>query len=123
MSEQGRHACALLRGALLAGAIPVQAEQPLADPMRPPRSAVGTNALPGTALVLSYTRIAGTHREALIGDRLVREGDTVAGARVERIERGAVHLRRGDTRETLTFASRNPANARPESDEDSPNDQ
>ena len=121
MSEAMRPMRPMLLAALIAAALPAAGEAPLVDPMRPPaRTASGSSSasVPEATLVLSYTRVAGSQREALIGDRLVREGDAIAGARVEHIERGTVHLRRGTTREVLTLATQTPGANSPPPDKD-----
>jgi hypothetical protein len=91
----------------------------LADPTRPYGGVSGpVTAMPEPVTVqwrLSMVRIAPDDRSAMLNGALVREGDTVAGARVVRIEAGAVVLDAGGRHETLALSGavlKRPAGAR-----------
>ena len=64
----------------------------LLDPTRPPSlpSVAAPQASPVTELNLSLIRVSETDRAAVLGERLVREGDVVEGVRVLRIDRNEV---------------------------------
>lgn len=89
---------ALLYAALLVPAVSAAAaDQPMHDPLRPPdyRAApVTRKAEPfdASAWSLVSTLVSGTRRVAIINGRSVRPGDRVGGARVLRIDHGAVRL-------------------------------
>lgn len=91
-----RALCILL---VLAASAASAEELPLRDPFRPFTAAVpsdpageitATRRLDLQAVVVSPER-----RIAVINDELHREGERVADAVIVKIERGAVHLRRG----------------------------
>lgn len=98
---------------LLSGA-PIHAAEPqLDDPMRPyitpPRAAnVQDAARPFT---LTGVLIAATRRVAVINGSLYREGDTINGARIVRIDPGSVRLQRGAENLIVQLAQR-PRSAR-----------
>ncbi|NNC63510.1 MAG: hypothetical protein HKN84_01885 [Gammaproteobacteria bacterium] len=73
------------------------ADPPLGDPMRPyvPASPAAAGQRTARPLTLTGVLIAATRRIAVINGALYREGDTINGARIMRIESDSVQLRRG----------------------------
>ena len=73
------------------------ADPPLGDPMRPysPASSAAESQRAARPFTLSGVLISPQRRVAVINGTLYREGDTVNGARVVRIESNSVQLRRG----------------------------
>ncbi len=85
---------------LVLGWAPARAAPELHDPTRPPDYRQRAPEEPAPAaqeqpLELASILIGPGRRVAVINQRLVREGDDVAGARVQSIERDRVILRRG----------------------------
>lgn len=85
------------------------ADLPLGDPMRPYAPAATGNGTAESArrLELSGVLVSGSRRVAVINGALYREGEAVNGARITRIERGAVRLKRRD--EELVLLLRQPS--------------
>jgi hypothetical protein len=84
-------------GLLLLVAQPTEAQQNrLADPMRPfvPREPSSSGEAREQGLNLTAVLVSEHRRIAVINGVFYREGDTVAGAVVTRIEREAVHFER-----------------------------
>lgn len=84
--------------AVLATSDPVlAADPPLDDPMRPyiPAAPTAGGQRVARPFTLTGVLIAATRRIAVINGSLYREGDTIDGARVVRIEPSSVQLRRG----------------------------
>jgi hypothetical protein len=79
----------------------------LHDPMRPsgapPSAATTTTTRPATSALKLEGVIAGEQRVAIINGRLVRVGDTVAGARVLEIAAHSVRCERAGKILTLTL--------------------
>ncbi len=81
---------------LVTGGAALAADPPLGDPMRPYSPAAPTVSERAVSpLTLTGVLIAATRRIAVINGALYREGDTINGARIVRIEPGSVQLRRG----------------------------
>ena len=93
---------------LVTGALALAADPPLGDPMRPysPASPAAGDQRAARPFRLTGVLIAATRRVAVINGALYREGDTVNGARVVRIERDSVQLRRGNENLTLQLQRR-----------------
>lgn len=69
----------------------------LADPTRPPQTrAAPSKPVPSEPLTLDFVVRSRDRHLARINGTWVSEGETVAGARVERIEAHRVLVRRGD---------------------------
>jgi hypothetical protein len=95
----------------------------LRDPMRPAGAPSAVRPAPVHSLKLEGV-IAGEKRVAIVNGRLVRAGDTVAGARILEILAHAVRYERAGKIQTLTLAV-TPSNtsvrvARSRTDEDRP---
>lgn len=73
-------------------------DPPLGDPMRPyiPSSSSGGDQPAASPFTLTGVLVAATRRVAVINGALYREGDTINGARVVRIDPASVQLRRGN---------------------------
>ncbi len=88
------------------------ADPPLGDPMRPyiPASPAVGDQRAVHPLILTGVLIAATRRIAVINGALYREGDTINGARVVRIQSDSVQLRRGS--ENLSLQLQGPSGQR-----------
>ena len=101
MSERNfYHACGLVFLGLLL-ALPVMADSD--DPMRPPQARQATTPAAQQSWDLSSVLIGERRRLAVINDQMVKVGDRVGGARVQRIEADRVILLRGEQSMTLTL--------------------
>lgn len=101
MSERNYYpACGLLLVGLLL-ALPVTADSD--DPMRPPQARQTTTPAVQQSWDLSSVLISERRRLAVINDQMVKVGDRVGGARVQRIEADRVILLRGEQSMTLTL--------------------
>ena len=92
---------------LAIGGAALAADPPLGDPMQPYSPAApadGERAV--NPLKLTGVLVAATRRVAVINGALYREGDTIRGARVVRIEPGSVQLRRGNEEFALRLERR-----------------
>ncbi|RRJ83113.1 hypothetical protein D0544_14840 [Aestuariirhabdus litorea] len=74
------------------------------DPTRPPAAETPTVNRPQVTLQLQSVMIRGQDRTAVIGGRLYREGEQVAGARIIRIEQWRVVLETGAGPRVLEMA-------------------
>lgn len=75
----------------------------LRDPMRPAGAPAASRPAPVYSLKLEGV-IAGGKRVAIINGKLVREGDTIAGARILEVLAHAVRYERAGKVQTLTLA-------------------
>lgn len=75
----------------------------LRDPMRPAGAPSAARPAPSHALKLEGV-IAGEKRVAIVNGRLVRAGDTIAGARILEILAHGVRYERAGKVQTLTLA-------------------
>lgn len=80
----------------------------LRDPMRPAGAPTAVRPAPVYSLKLEGV-IAGEKRVAIVNGRLVRAGDSVAGARILEVFASGVRYERGGKIQTLTLATA-PAN-------------
>ena len=96
--------CALIAGAA-AGRV---FAGDLRDPMRPAGAPAASRPAPVRTLKLEGV-IAGEKRVAIVNGRLVRAGDSVAGARILEVFANGLRFERGGKIQTLTLASA-PAN-------------
>lgn len=93
---------------LATGALALAADPPLGDPMRPyaPASPAASNDPAARPFKLTGVLVAATRRVAVINGTLYREGDTVNGARIVRIDPASVQLRRGSENLSLQLQRR-----------------
>jgi len=80
----------------------------LRDPMRPSGAPAAARAAPVYSLKLEGV-IAGEKRVAIVNGRLVRAGDSIAGARILEVFANGVRFERGGKIQTMTLATA-PAN-------------
>jgi hypothetical protein len=94
-----RYRNVLVAAGLFAFSTAAPSEPPVRDPTVPPGfSAVASDPAAGPGLRLHSTRVSATSRSAVINDRFVTPGSTIAGATVLAIEPGRVQLQRGTER-------------------------
>ena len=102
-----RRALITIAACLAGGGAAFAADPPLGDPMRPYAPASPTNderaARPFT---LTGVLVSATRRVAVINGALYREGDTVNGARIVRIDPASVQMRRGNENLSLQLHRR-----------------
>lgn len=107
MSDHVEHGLPVMVRSLAMGllilASPVHGE-PVDDPMRPPvRESTPSATDPHPGWSLTSVLIADDRRLAIINDRILREGESVAGARVVRIEADHVLIHHGDGERRLSL--------------------
>lgn len=80
--------------------------EPVDDPMRPPvreSTPSASDSQPHPGWSLTSVLIADDRRLAIINDRVLREGESIAGARVVRIEADHVLIRHADGERRLSL--------------------
>lgn len=83
---------------------PAAQGEPVDDPMRPPvRESAASPADPHPGWSLTSVLIAEDRRLAIINNRVLREGESVADARVVRIEADHVLIRHEDGEQRLSL--------------------
>lgn len=84
------------------------ADPPLGDPMRPysPASPASGDQRAVRPFTLTGVLVAATRRIAVINGALYREGDTINGASIVRIDPDSVQLRRGSENVLLQLQGR-----------------
>lgn len=108
MSDHEKFSLAVMVRGLALGLLilaPAVQGEPVDDPMRPPvrESRATGSADPHPGWSLTSVLIADDRRLAIINDRVLREGESVAGARVVRIEADHVLIRHSDGERRLSL--------------------
>ncbi len=101
-------AATLSLAALAASVASSAGAESLADPTRPPMVGPAQPEAPEPVEVdwrLVMVRVSGAARSAVLNGALVREGDTLDGARVARIEPGSVTLEAGGRRTVVALVA------------------
>lgn len=93
MSRLFLHGGFVAAGLAAVAALAIGQEAPIGDPMRPALRTPASAADRQSALRLEGIVFSETRRLALIAGEYLKEGDSLFGMRVERIERNAVTVR------------------------------
>lgn len=111
-------AAAALAAMLLGAAAAHAAEPPLGDPMRPfgagPPAGSAETAPSRPRFVLTAVLIAPARRVAVVNGAPRLEGETVDGATIVAIERGAVRLREGGVERVVSLGRHGAAREGPQ---------